>query len=182
MEYYISQGISIVATIANLLAVQFKKMQYILLMQIIANTLLAISYVLIDGFSGFFICLMAVPLLVVIYLYNKFDKKPNVFVVGAFALVSIIYSVITFKTIIDILPLLAILVYQMGLISNKPSILRFSALINAFFWIAYDVCILSINVISHICLAVSTFIAMVRNDRLFGIIKRKTEETGEEKI
>lgn len=180
MAFWISQGISLVATIINLISVQCKNMKLILFTQITQNALLGVSYLLLGGTAGFFISMLGVLFLIVMYIYNKLNKKPQIPVVAIFVAISVTYSVITFKEFIDILPLIASLIYKFGLLSNKPPIFRATVLVNASCWIAYDISLLSINVISHSCLFVATIIGMIRSDGLFGIIKKKTEEPVQE--
>ena len=70
MEYYIAQLISILTALFAVLSMQMKKMKYVLITQILANLLAASTYLLLNGFSGAGISLIAILQLVVVYIYN----------------------------------------------------------------------------------------------------------------
>ena len=75
MEFYIAQGISVITAIIAACMMQFKNIKLILLGQLAANLLTAISYILLDGLSGGGICLIAIVQSAVMFFYTQKHSK-----------------------------------------------------------------------------------------------------------
>ena len=171
MEFYIAQGISIFTAIVAILSMQLKSMKNILIATIAANLLAASTYFLLDSFSGAGISLIAIIQLIIMYIYNKKDKTPHKIVVGLFIAAYTIYSIINFKNIMDIFPLMAAICFALGVAQKKPSMFRIFGLLNPLCWLVYDIYSLAyINSLMRVGIFTSAFISMIRLD---GFLKKK---------
>ena len=168
MEFYIAQGISILTAIVGLLSMQMKSMKGVLITQIAANLLASSTYFLLGGFSGAGISLIAIIQLIVMFLYDRKEKKPHIVVISIFIAAYIIYSILNFKEFIDIFPLMAAILFCLSIAQNKPSMYRWLVLFNPICWLIYDVYMLAyINIIMRIGIFISALVAKIRLDGLF---------------
>ena len=71
MNFIIAQWVGIITTVVALLSVQFKRVELILIGQIISNLLVALSYWLLGGMSGAWICILAAVQTVIIFFLDK---------------------------------------------------------------------------------------------------------------
>ena len=102
MEFYIAQGISVLTALVAVLMMQFKKMKWILAGQIVANLLTALTYLLLGGFSGAGICLLAILQSLVMFFYARKQKKPHLPVILLFIVLYVACSVYYYTSPIDI--------------------------------------------------------------------------------
>ena len=171
MEFYIAQGISILASIVAILLMQINNMKKILIAQITLNLLVASTYFLLNKFSGVGISLIAIIQLIVMFGYNKKEKKPHNFVVGLFILAYACYSLFTFKSFIDLFPLIAAILFALGAAQVNPATFRTFGMLNPLFWLVYDIYTLAIvNAIMRVGIFTSAVISKVRLD---GFLKNK---------
>lgn len=174
MEFYIAQGISILTAIVAILSMQMKSMKGVLITQISANLLASSTYFLLGGFSGAGISLIAIIQLIVMFFYNKKDKKPHNLVVAIFIILYVGYSVFNFKELIDIFPLMAAILFCLSVAQKKPSAYRWLALFNPLCWLVYDVYMVAYIIsVMRIGIFISALVAKIRLDNLF---RKKKEE------
>lgn len=175
--FYIAQGISVFTALLAMLSVQLKGMKQILITQIGANLLAAVTYFLLGGLSGAMISIVAVVHALIMYFYNLGGKKPHFAVTGAFILVYVLNSALTFKSAFDILPAAAAVCFALALAQTRPVIFRFFSFWNPLLWIIYDGHTLAYgNLLTHMGIFISVVVACVRYDGFFGLFKRKKEK------
>lgn len=174
MEFYIAQIISILTAIVAIISMQMKSMKGILITQISANLLASSTYFLLGGFSGAGISIIAIIQLIVMFLYDKKQKKPHIWVIILFILAYIGYSILNFKEFIDIFPMLAAVIFSISIAQKNPSAYRWLSLIHPLCWLVYDTYMLAyINIIMRIGIFISAVIAKIRLDGLFGFKKKE---------
>lgn len=177
MEFYLAQGISIITAIIAVIMMQFKKLKWILLGQLTTNLLTAVSYILLGGLSGGGICFIAILQSLVMFFYNQKNKKPHLWVLGLFIVAYIACSVIYFKSFIDIFSALAAVCFAVSIAMETPFLSRIWYVFNPIFWAVYDVYTLAWgNLLIHTVVFISTVVALIRVDDIFGFKKRKREK------
>ena len=153
---------------------QLKKMNAILICQLVANSLAALTYLFLDGKSGVGISIIAVVQTVVMFLIEKKGKKPHPVILGLFIAAYAVYSILIFQNIFDLLPLCAAICFALGIAQKKPSAYRIFGAINPLFWLVYDVYTLAfVNIIMHSSIFISAMVGIVRLD-IIGRRKNKT--------
>ena len=173
--FFIAQGISVVTTVVAILCMQLKKMNAILICQLAANLLAALTYLFLDGKSGVGISIIAVAQTLVMFLFERKGKKPHPVIIGSFIAAYVGYSVLIFQNIFDLLPLGAAICFALGIAQKKPSAYRIFGAINPLFWLAYDVYTMAlVNIIMHSCIFISAVVGIVRLD-IVGRRKSKTK-------
>ena len=173
MEYYIAQLISILTALFAVLSMQMKKMKYVLITQILANLLAASTYLLLNGFSGAGISLIAILQLVVVYIYNVKKVEVHKPVIGIFIGLYAIFSIVNYKTIIDFFPFLAALCFALGISQKEAKSFRVFGIINPLCWLVYDIFTHAyVNVLIRVAIFISSLVAMIRLD---GLLKKKNK-------
>ena len=167
MEFYIAQGISVVVTILALISMQFKNLKMVLAFQIILNLLCATTYLLLDGNSGAGICLLAILQSVVYYVLNCKKIEPPIYLVIIFICLFIGCSIISYKSLIDLLPCAAATCFAISMAQKTSAKTRAFYLANPIFWSVYDIFTLAyVSFFMHFAIFVSTLFAIIRLDIL----------------
>lgn len=105
----------------------------ILIFHIIALVIYSVHYFLLGAYSGLFICIVE---LICDYLYYKTDKDDYIYVISI--PFRILGGIISYKAIIDTLPVIASLIDGYSLTKKKEKVV-FGAMIAFIFWIVYDI-------------------------------------------
>ena len=174
VEFYIAQGISVITAIVAACMVQFKNLKMILLGQLTANLLTAISYILLGGLSGGGICLIAILQSVVIFFYTQKKKRPQWWVLALFIVAYVACSIVYYESFVDIFPAIAAVCFAVSITMDSPFRARVWYIFNPISWVVYDLATLAYgNLLIHAVVFVSTAIALIRIDDIFGWKKRK---------
>jgi hypothetical protein len=165
MSFYIAQFFGILVIISNVLAMQMKKKNQILLLFILANLFSSINFLLLKSYSGAIICVFAIGQTVINKLFeNRKNSIPNV-VIGIYIAISIILGLITFKGYIDVLPIISSILYTITIIQKKEKNIRRITLINIMLWVVYDMFSMAYTAaISDFIMTISTLFGIYRFD------------------
>lgn len=137
INFWLVQGIGIVAWLVLLVSYYREDTNKILIFQIIATVLYCIHYYLLDAYSALFICIFEV---IRDYLYYKTDWDNYIFY-GSIP-VYIINGIITFTGWYDLLPAMSSLLDGYTL-TKKKNIVVVGAIISYTSWVIYDLCVMS---------------------------------------
>ncbi len=164
--FVIAQAIGPVTTVLSVLSAQMKNITAILMTELLANLLIALSYILLGGLSGSYICLIACVQALVSFIYAKKKTEVPKIVTGVFILCFLASSVISYKTPMDILPAICAVAFALSLSQSSAKGYRIFMTINTVLWIIYDISISAWGmIITHGLLLVSLIIAMIRQDK-----------------
>ena len=168
MDVYIAYGFSVLTAVVAIVMIQFKSMSLILIGQITANLLTALSYFFIGGWSGSGICFIAIAQSIVMFLYERKHKKPQLWVILLFIAAYVTCSAILFKSVFDVFSAAAAVCFAVSVVQKNPFYSRVWYAADMLFWTVYDVsCAQYGNLIMHAVIFLATFIAMIRADGLF---------------
>lgn len=172
VAFWIAQSISIFTALIAILSLQLKNMKAILVCQISANLLAGSTYILLGGLSGAGVSIIAVVQAVVMYILKLKNIKPHFLVTLLFIAAFTGYSVWSYSSPLDLLPLGAAVFYSLSIAQKNPRRFRFFGTINPTFWLAYDIYTLAlVNFLVHLGIFASGVVGIVRLD----IIGRKKE-------
>ena len=170
MNFIIAQWLGIITTVVALLSVQFKRMELILIGQIVSNVLVALSYWLLGGLSGAWICILAAVQTLIIFfldrsnLKNKNRKKEMLLVL--FVMAYVIGTMIVYVDWRDIVAGVCAVLFVLAIVQSESGKLRIIMMVNALLWIIYDYKTKAYtNILTHGLELLSILIAMVRLDR-----------------
>lgn len=173
-NFIIAQIIGIAVAVISVVMVQFKNMAHILLLEIISNLLISLNFILLGGWSGSGICIIAIFQTTLTYIYNKKGMKLAKGYIILFEILYLICSVFTYKNVFDIISCGAALLYGVAIVQKKTSNFRMLSAINSILWIIFDIGVCAYTtVFTHGFLLVSIIIAMIRLD----LKKKQRHET-----
>ena len=95
---------------------------------------------------------------------KKRDKNENI-ILAIFIILYIVMGIITYNSIFSILPIIASIIYVIGIWNGNENIIRKTGLINMYLWLIYSISTFAVaGAIQNIILIISTHIA-IRNNR-----------------
>ena len=159
-RYLISQLFAFLAFVVSLYAYQRGSKKKILLTMIVSNSLNLIHYAFLNAYSG---CITKVVGFFRDFAIVKKGKKKANWLLVIFILIYLLVTIITYKGLYSVLPLLAASIYICGIWNGNELTIKKTAVLCYFFWLAYNICIFSIvAIIANIISIVSAFIAVKR--------------------
>lgn len=166
-QYIISQVTGIIVCAFAVASMQLKNIKYTMFCQLLCNGLGTLSYVLIGGFSGSGIYLVATLQSLVFFLFRKYEKEEPRWIYPIIFAAYIGCSLLTFKEAWDIVPMIAALLCALALIQKRPALYRIIILLNCIVWIVYDIHVNNVSMlITHAITAASALLGIIRLDVL----------------
>ena len=115
-----------------------KNMKLILLFVVLANALVATSYLLTGEYNGAGSCFVGAAQGFVSYFFDRKNKKIPLWLVGIYALSFIAVNLLVFKTALDLIAMLASLCFVLSIIQKNGRNYRLATLICTLLWLTYD--------------------------------------------
>ena len=161
----ISLLLGALATLAAVVGNQFRNMKIVLALQIVANALVSVQYILEGTAATSVVVYIAIVQISVSMYFNMKGKK--------FPLPLCILFIAAYSTSVlslysgpqDILTLFAMFFCAVSVVQTKSWIYRITLVANLTFWLAYDVIMAPSAIIFHAPMLIFTLVAMVRLDR-----------------
>ena len=163
--FLIAQFFGILVIISNIIAMQLKEKKNIIFMFFLINIFSTINYLLLNSYSGALICFFAIIQLFVNNFFEKRGKQISKIIIFAYIIISIILGLLTYKGIIDIIPIICSILFTISIIQSKEKYIRILTLVNILCWIPYGViCRAYTAAISDLITMISTIIGIYRFD------------------
>lgn len=137
--FIIAQIVGIIAWIILNLSYHRKTTNKILVFQITGNVFFCLHYLMLGAYSGLFICFIET---LFDFGYYKTDKDKLLYVISV--PVRIIGGLLTYRTVVDTLPICASLLDGYCL-TKKKKVVVIGAIITYMLWVIYDICVLSLS-------------------------------------
>ena len=163
MLIFSSQVLHIIKIIIQMVAVQFKDKKHILICFIIANVLSAAGYLLLGAYTGLIACSIAMIQTIIQYIYDNKNKEVPKSIILIYIISSCIGGMYTYKTLIDILPIISLVMNSLSLLQKDSKHVRVYTLLKYLAWIPYDAYKLAIvSLIGRLMTISSAIIGMIR--------------------
>lgn len=163
--YIISQILGIVAFIISLLAYHKNKKEKILGNMVLSNILNLVHYLLLGAYTGCITKVLAILRDSFIILKDSRKKLDKRIFFYFFIIIYIIVSIITFKNIWALFPLIAAIIYLIPIWNGNKKTVKKTALFCYFLWLIYNIFIFSIiGIFSNIISIISTIIAIYNEE------------------
>lgn len=175
--FILAQILSFIAMVINMVAVQLKTKKQILLTIVVSNLLFVISYILLGAYVGALTCgIVAIEIIINTILEDKEKVTPK-FLIIIYLIISIIIGITIFNSLIDLLPIIASILFILTLRQSKEKYVRLLILGNLTSWIIYDFFVKAyLAGISDLFVISSTITAIYRYD-----IKKEVKENEQDK-
>lgn len=165
--FIISQVLGIIAVTILIISIQFKAKKNIIILIALSNIIFALSFIFLKAYSGALISFILAIQAIITYLYDIKKKKIPSKLIPLYFLISILAGFITYKTYIDILPILCSILYVFTIIQTKEKYIRILSLLSILVWIIYMFFTRAYTtMILEIFLLMSTVIAIIKYDIL----------------
>lgn len=163
----IAQIMGYIATVLCVIGMQFKDKKNILMSQILINSILGISFIMLGANSGAIINLVAVVQTIVVYLFDRKKIPVPLYEVVIYVVVSIGLASTSVHRPIDALPLVCSLLYTTMILQKTAKNVRLVSMANLTVWIIYDIAVNNWGAfLSAFLSAISTIVSIVRYDIL----------------
>ena len=140
-------------------------MRTILIFNFLGNLLVAISYLLISGFSGAAICFVACFQVVVNYGFDVKGKKVPTYWIIIHTILFLAVNILTFGNWYDVFSLVAAMLFVLSVAQNDAKYYRILYVSNSMLWIFYDFLAKAYgNLFTHIVLFIATTFAIFLRD------------------
>lgn len=162
--FIIAQIIGGIVLILTVISIQFKTKEKILICQIIANILISIQYFLLNALTGGVVSIINVIRCIIFYYYKKKNMKPSVVFLGIFVIIAIVSGILTWQSVLSIIPIIAAIIFTYGLWQDNITITRICTGITAGNWTIYNIIVKAYaGAIQSIAECISSIIAIIRN-------------------
>ena len=100
------------------------------------------------------------------YLFERKNKKVPIYVIGIYVVINIILGLISYHSLIDILPIVCALIYCATVLVKQESTIRRLMIANQSIWLYVDIMVKAYAFsISNILTIISTIIAIFRYEK-----------------
>ena len=167
MEYIISQILGGIVFVFVFLSMQTKNITLVMICQIGCNALGMASYVLLDGFSGAAIYMVATLQSIIYFIIRRNNIKEPVWLRVVMISAYIVCSAVAIRGAIDVIPMIAAVLCALGISQKKPTNYRVIMLLNGVTWSVYDIFIGANTMLaSHIFTFGAALLGIIRLDIL----------------
>ncbi|MBQ6476896.1 MAG: YgjV family protein [Bacilli bacterium] len=129
------------------------------------NLAAAFNFLFLNSLSGSLICFFGALETVINYLFDRKNIKVPIYIIGLYIIINLILGFSTFKSIIDILPIICALLYCVTICTKEEKNIRKLMFINQFTWLIYDLITKSYMLsISNVLTLISVVISYYRYD------------------
>ena len=163
MAYYIGQILGILVTVGAVVNLQLKNKKHMFILSIAVNLLSSLNILLVDQWnSGVIICAVAVIQLLFSLWHDKKGTKANLPEKIFFVALYVGGGLLGYNAPIDILSIVAAILYMVAMFQKKEQNIRLFLLANMSCWTVYHLVIGSTAIFAQIAGIISSLIAMYR--------------------
>ena len=167
--YILAQIFGILVAVSCTAAPVFKKKWQILAVLLFGNICASLNFLLLNGFgSAVIINLLATVHISVNMIHECRGKYPNTIEKIIFFLLYIGCGLIGYRTILDLLPIVAAVFFMLSVFQKKEQSIRICNTLNATTWIIYDCIVGSSAIVAQLLAIISnvaSFIKYRRDDK-----------------
>ena len=165
INFIIAQIFGFLCIVFNVLSMQMKRRRNIIFMLLCLSLFAALNFIFLGQFAGSYVSLFAILETAINYLFEKKQKPVPVYIVVFYIIANIILGLLSFNSLLDIIPIIAAIVFCLAILNKKESGIRKFMLLNQILWLFYDFSSGAYSLcISNILAIVSTVIALYRFD------------------
>ena len=178
MKEIIGQVLGIAVTVGAVVSLQLKKKRQMLIMSAVVNVLSALNiFCLSDSYSGVIICLVAVLQIFFSLWHEKKNTEPKIPENIIFLILYIAGGAVGFGSPIDILSIIAAVLYMLAMIQKKEQRIRIFLLGNMASWTIYHAYFGNSAIFAQIAGIISSLIALFRYRKMNSTEKSLPEGT-----
>ncbi len=143
LRFFIAQALGVLVMVVSISIPLFKKMWAVLLLECLANFLIAVQYLILGGDTGGYACAIAVVHTLILYLATRLEmKKGDILRKASSAFFIVVYVTIaafTYESAVDIVPGISTIFFAVSVMQEDVSMYRFLTLSCNAMWMVYDI-------------------------------------------
>ena len=166
MDYFIiAQIFGVIGIVFSVLSMQMKTKKNIMIMLLGLNLASALNFLFLGSISGSLVCFFAVLETFINYLYNNKNKTVPNYIISIYVIVNIGLGLISYKGLLDIIPIVCALLFCATVCTKKESNIRKIMFGNQSLWLVYDIIVKAYMFsVSNILTLISIIISIIRYD------------------
>lgn len=134
----LAQVLASFAILFWVISILLKNKKNILLMQVIANGIYGIEYLLLGAFSAASMNFLSFLRLLVYYFYTLLNIKISKWILFVFIALVLLFGIITYDGLISLLPIIITVLYTYAFWQNNLNVARIIYIVAAIIWIYYN--------------------------------------------
>lgn len=134
----LAQVLALFAILFWVISILLKNKKNILLMQVIANGIYGIEYLLLGAFSAASMNFLSFLRLLVYYFYALLNIKMPKWILFVFIALVLLFGIITYDGLISLLPIIITVLYTYAFWQNNLNVARIIYTVAAIIWIYYN--------------------------------------------
>lgn len=134
----LAQVLALFAILFWVISILLKNKKNILLMQVIANGIYGIEYLLLGAFSAASMNFLSFLRLLVYYFYTLLNIKISKWILFVFIALVLLFGIITYDGLISLLPIIITVLYTYAFWQNNLNVARIIYIVAAIIWIYYN--------------------------------------------
>jgi len=163
INFIIAQIFGALSMASSIISMQFKKRKNILIALLCLNLFAALNMVFLNSLSAAYITFFAILEMIINYLFERKGKDVPKSVVAIYIICNIIIGAFTFTGPLDIIPILAAIIFCFTILTKNEQNIRKLMFTNQCLWLVFDICVGAYALVcSNILTLISTAIAYYR--------------------
>lgn len=164
MSFYIAQICGLVILICNIISVQFKTKDKVLICFVLANLFGIAQYFLLGAITAAIVYITSTIRCVVFYFYDKRKLKPSLLILLLFEVLAIISGILSWQDVWSIIPIIVTVIFTYGLWQENVKITRMTSAVTGFGWVFYNFLVRAyVGALLDGALGISSIVALIRN-------------------
>ena len=138
-NFIIAQVFGALSMASSICSMQFKKRKSILVALFCLSIFAALNMIFLGSWSATYITFFGVLEMLINYLFERKKKEIPKFVVAIYIMCNIALGVLTFEKALDVIPIVAAIVFCFTLLAKKEQNMRMLMFANQSLWLIFDV-------------------------------------------
>lgn len=164
--FYLAQACGVITIFLTVSSVQFSNKEKIIFVNMLANVMCAIQYFLLSAITGGVLSIINGIRCLTFYLIKKKNKKPSIYVLILFEIISIAGGVLTWQSYWSIIPIFVSMLFTFCMWQDNVQLIRIGSGVAGIGWTAYNIIVQAyVGAFQQFCQFVSAAISFVRGKK-----------------
>jgi hypothetical protein len=172
MNNILAQIFGTLATLSNVIGIQLKTKEKILVFYILACMFFVINFTLLMAYSGTATCAIMGIITTIMYFMDKYKKEVKTHVIVTMIIFSVGISSLFYSSLVDLISISSCIPFVLMSVQKKEKYVRLWTGIFLLFYATFDILVGAYTAfVGDLCFLVSTLISVIRYDLLTRIHK-----------
>lgn len=166
MLFYLAQACGVVTLFLTVSSVQFSKKEKIIFINMLANIMCAAQYFLLSAITGAVLSLINGLRCFVFYLIKKKGKKPSIYTLIIFEIISVAGGIFTWQSAWSLIPIFVSMLFTFCMWQDNVQLIRIGSGVAGIGWTIYNIIVQAyIGAFQQFCQFISAGISFIREKR-----------------